>query len=406
MVKPKIHRHHKRTPYAANAFPVEPSPWDCDDQQLFSYAQPATGPPAAPLFRAVASSIPEPFALGGLTGTCRFPQITVDGLADSHVHGADLHAVYHGLLGLLPARGDENSWRAVARFRATNNEITSQVAGALIAGLRGAPVAGVPLAVQPVGADSLEPQYACPAAAAVWAAIKASRPWRRHLAAARELFAALDAVSGVAPADEGFHMSLDHYFDNLSARQCHGRPLPCRPGGGRCATQDLADAVYRVGQWEYSFLYRGHDRSLAASVGAWGLWVAELAAHLRAVVDGRADGVVWRHNIAHDGSVSRLLSILQADVMVWPGMGGEVVFELWRDRGAAASGEKGVDTATRSPSGLYVRVLFGGRVLKSSNPGLGRLEMLRVEALLAYFDGLVGRDAALMARKCNGSIPL
>lgn len=132
-------------------------------------------------------------------------------------------------------------------------------------------------------------------------------------------------------------------------------------------TQALADEVYRLGHWEYSHTYRGAGPgALSASAGSLGVWVAELAAHLRGVVGGTGDGTLWFHNVAHDGSVSRLLGVLQADAMVWPGMGSEVVFELWA-KGA----------------GHYVRVLFGGRVLTSSNPSLGALDMIPVETLLA-----------------------
>ena len=35
-----IHRHHKRTPYAANTFPVEAYPWYCDNEALFYYGAP------------------------------------------------------------------------------------------------------------------------------------------------------------------------------------------------------------------------------------------------------------------------------------------------------------------------------------------------------------------------------
>lgn len=134
-----------------------------------------------------------------------------------------------------------------------------------------------------------------------------------------------------------------------------------------CVTQAMADEVYRLGQWEYSQIYRGAGPdALAASASSFGVWVAELAAHLRDVVGGTGDGTIWFHNVAHDGSVSRLLGVLQADVMVWPGMGSEVVFELWK---------KGAEH--------YVRVLFGGRVLTSSNPSLGTMDMVPVDTLLA-----------------------
>ncbi|KAL8380961.1 hypothetical protein RB595_005317 [Gaeumannomyces hyphopodioides] len=132
-----------------------------------------------------------------------------------------------------------------------------------------------------------------------------------------------------------------------------------------------------------------------------GVWVAELAAHLRGAAAGRArggsggdGGVVYRHNVAHDGSVSRLLSVLQLDEMVWPGMGSEVVFELWRRKDASGGG------------GHFVRTLFSGKVLKSASPALGDMDMVPLDTLLAYFDRLVGDKASLIVDKCNGRRPL
>lgn len=338
----------------------------------------------------------------GWKGSCQFPQITDAGLDDSWQHGADLYEAYGPAgLGFLPSRGggdgdgddddDGTTWRDKVRYRVTNNVITSEVAGMVVNGMWGT-TASVPFLVQPDGVDGLEPSYTCASAAAAFGAIEsaADAAWAAHLEAAAELYAELDGISGVGPSDEGFHASLDHYYDNLSARQCHGKPLPCKlvnatnggGGGGLtndtsdCVTQDLADEVYRLGHWEYSQIYRGAGpAALAASVGSLGVWVAELAAHLRAAVGGES-GPVWFHNVAHDGSVSRVLGVLQADVMVWPGMGSEVVFELWRNKLSEAQSGSG------SGSGHYVRVLWGGRVLNSSNPSLGSLDMLPVETLL------------------------
>ena len=50
--------------------------------------------------------------------------------------------------------------------------------------------------------------------------------------------------------------------------------------------------------------------------------------------------------------------------------------------------------------------MFGGQVFKSSNPSLGSMDMLPIETLLEYFDGLVGENASLVKGKCSGSIPL
>ena len=89
-------------------------------------------------------------------------------------------------------------------------------------------------------------------------------------------------------------------------------------------------------------------------------------------------------------------------------MGSEIVFELYRKRGGSGGGYPTHTptpqnaTVSESESGYYVRVLFGGQTLRSSNPSLGLLDMVPVETLLAYFDGLVGRDASLVKGKCAG----
>lgn len=96
--------------------------------------------------------------------------------------------------------------------------------------------------------------------------------------------------------------------------------------------------------------------------------------------------VVYRHNIAHDGSMSRILSILQVDVMVWPGMGSEVVFEIYKDKGS---------------NKFVLRILWGGSVLRSSNLSLGYADMIDLERFLGYIDGLVGRKGSHLLELCR-----
>lgn len=254
------------------------------------------------------------------------------------------------------------------------------------------------LTAQASGIDSLEPTYTCPTATGLTATQSQSPLWTAHLNKSAPLYATLDAISHI-PANEttlGFHSSWDHYYDNLSARQCHSKPLPCAlatgPNGqltntSDCVTQATADAVYRLGNWEYSYLYRDSPLSLAASAASFGVWVAELAEHMRAHLSG-ASPVRYFHNVAHDGSLARLLSVLQVERMVWPGMGAEVVFEVWGKEGEAGS---------------FLRVLWGGTVLRSSSPALGVLDMVPLEAVLAYFDGLVGVNATLVKGMCGTS---
>jgi hypothetical protein len=62
-------------------------------------------------------------------------------------------------------------------------------------------------------------------------------------------------------------------------------------------------------------------------------------------------------------------------------MGSEIVFEVYNRQ------------AKR-----YVRVLWGGKVLRSSNPSLGLIDMLDLDVLLGYFDKLGVNNVATLCR--------
>ena len=382
----QMHRHHKRTPYAANTFPHETYAWYCDDEALFFYGVPYPDGTAANINWGVYTSPANPFTPEGFNGTCQFPQISGQGLNDSRQHGKDLHGVYHDLLKFLPDTHDKTK----VTYRVTNNVITSQVAGQVVEGMFPAETnQQFQVEIQPDSIDSLEPTYTCAYAKTLYAAyaVGSSNPnWTLHLNMSKALYATLDGISGVNATDPAWHNWFDHYFDNLSSRQCHEKPLPCNATNpSDCVTQELADAVYRRGEYEHSFIWRDAPESLNESKSEYGVWPAELAANIRAFMNGTSD-TIYRHNVAHDGSVSPLLSILQIDIMVWPGMGAEVVFELYSKGGC-----------------YYLRALWGGQILRSSNPTLGLMDMVPIGIFLAYIDGLVGVNAAKVPGLCSGS---
>jgi hypothetical protein len=385
-----IHRHHKRTPYADNTFPVETYPWYCDDEGLFYGGSPINpaGNKSADTYWSVFTSPSNPLTPEGFKGTCQFPQITRGGLDDSHQHGVDLKSVYSDLLSFLPA--DYNP--KATTYRVTNNEITSQVASMLIAGMYPSRAnQETPLLIQPDSVDSLEPGYSCPSSSSLfsrYAAGSSDADWLAHIHAARNLYKRLDTLSGVDAEDAGWHKSLDHYFDNLSSRLCHAKPLPCNANDSSdCVSLTEAETVFRLGEYEYSLTYRDKPESLRASTSGYGIWIAELAQHLRdAMGEKNSSSPIYRHNVAHDGSLSRLLAILQIEKMVWPGMGAEVVFELYSKDGSGC---------------YFLRVLWGGQVLRSSHPAFGDMEMVPVETVLGYFDGLVGVGAAKVKGLCD-----
>lgn len=147
----------------------------------------------------------------------------------------------------------------------------------------------------------------------------------------------------------------------------------------------MANTVFRLGIYEYAYIYRSSPYSLRASTASFGVWIAELAQNIRDSISA-VSPVKYRHNVAHDGSLAMLLSILQVDEMVWPGLGAEVVFEIYKE---AAGGE-----------GRFVRVLWGGVVLRSSFEKLGVMDMVPVEILLQYFEELVGVGASKVPEMC------
>ena len=387
-----IHRHHKRTPYADNSFPRESYPWYCDDEGLFCGGKPVNpyGNGSASTYWLVYNTPANPLRPAGFNGTCQFPQITRGGLDDSHQHGVDIKAVYHNMLSFIPEIYDS----PVMSYRVTNNVITSQVASMLIAGMwPGRCDMDTSIFVQPYSIDSLEPAYICSFADNLYGSYgpgSSSPAWLRHINASAPLKRRLDALSGVNPNATDWSMSWDHYFDNLSARLCHNKPLPRnidKPSD--CVTMEEAEKVFRLGEYEYSFIYRDSEHSLRYSVARYGIFIGELAENLRhAMGEGpptvkSSERVRYRHNVAHDGSVSPLLSILQVDRMVWPGMGAEIVFELYNKKGC-----------------YFLRVLWGGQILTSSHPAFGLMDMVPIETVLAYFDGLVGVRGSKIPSMC------
>ena len=149
-----------------------------------------------------------------------------------------------------------------------------------------------------------------------------------------------------------------------------------------CVTTSTANALLRLGLYEYSYIYRSSPQSLSASTASYGVYIAELAQNIRDNISG-ASSIIYKHNFAHDGSLAMLLSILQVDVMIWPGLGAELVFEVYKkDR------ER------------FVRILRGGSLFRSSNPALGLVDMLPLGTLLGYFDGLVGVGASKVPGMC------
>ncbi|KAL9709558.1 hypothetical protein Ac2012v2_007297 [Leucoagaricus gongylophorus] len=380
-----IQRHHKRTPYASNTFFKEDVSWDCvGSGPVAGLASSQVNITQVQWQTSISPENPFSTLVGpGFQGsTCQFPAITAEGLVDSFTHGSDLRQVYANRLDLHDKFDPET-----ALIRVTNNVITSQVASGLLRGLFPGSN-GIQAEIQSPSFDSLEPTYPCSKADTLrnnYTTGSGGQVWQQHLAAAAPLYDKLDRVSGIPRNDTaGWHVSFDHYYDNMSAKQCHSKHLPCSVNDTRlCVTQDEADTVYRLGSWEYSYLFRDASDSAAYSALHYGAFALELKSHLADVMQGKSK-LKYVHNVAHDGSVSPLLGLLQIDVMVWPGMGSEVVFELYKN------------TCNQQ---YYIRVLWSGQPMKTSTP-LGTLDMVKIEDFFAYIDSMIGSGSDLL-QACN-----
>ncbi|KAI8805409.1 histidine phosphatase superfamily [Cladochytrium replicatum] len=185
------------------------------------------------------------------------------GLEDAHQHGKDLFGVYGDKPKFLPATFDPRK----VLFRVTSNVITSQTASAIAKGMYGNNKVDIPLYQQYSAVDSLQPQYSC------------------------------SYVDGVR---SGFQFELD-----------------CALDGDADSLQALGRIEWRL--YEYSCIFRDAPQSLEYARTKYGVYFVELVQHMRHVISGECE-VMYRHNVAHDGSISPVLSFLQVDEMVWPGM--------------------------------------------------------------------------------------
>lgn len=379
-----IHRHHKRTPYADNTFPKEDTSLSCSNDRNLFFGQSLSRPHENVNVGWANYQDPlNPFAAEnyGFNGSCQFPQISDGGLNDSYYHGVDLYGNYYENLAFLPEKYNSS----LVQYYVTSNVITSQVAGALIAGMY--PLESnerIDVNIQRVDTDSLEPKYTCDSATSSRASILLEDGWTEHLNRSKTLFQELDAISGVSNSSKSWHVSWDHYFDNLAHRTCHGMALPCSLNDGRCISETQAFQVFRLGDYEYNYMYRKSQNATFYSVGKYGVFLTQLQQHLKDAKNGDST-IRYRHNIAHDGSISPLLSLLQIEFMRWPGMGAEVVFELWK---------KPTDGSN------YIRVLYGGQPLKTSGP-LGTIDLIPYEKFDEYVESLVGNNnvVAICANK-------
>lgn len=124
---------------------------------------------------------------------------------------------------------------------------------------------------------------------------------------------------------------IDHAFDALSSRQCNGHPLPTNPTTGKAITQDIADQVYAEGNWEYNYIWNASPNADEYTKYSIALLVKELAVLMKGIQDGSNDKKLSLF-VGHDGTMVRLFKTVGMPYIMWPGMGSELNFEIYKTK--------------------------------------------------------------------------
>lgn len=439
-------RHAKRTPdnllpgIDAERLANPPRGWDCaTDYEVLSSAS-TGGVPGVEM--ETSYSIPAWHPLAGRiwNGTCSSGQLTRGGWEDAHKHGEDFMDVYGpgGPAQILNGSSCDEVCDSIV-VRASSSARTAQVASAFLSGMgvchRDAPKK---LIVQPDTLDGIVPSYSCPHADALRAAIEATPAWKQHLADHAHVFDALHAALPTTKNITAWNSWIDHSFDALASRQCHGHPLPKGAEDAPEVSQETADEVYAMGDWEYDYIWNKASASANANASQTGdladeyvrygsaVLVDELVRDLKAVAaahvaggDVKSTAPLVKLFVGHDGTMVRLLKTLaQSGAIRWPAMGSEVVIEVWRQDGCDDDDKK--EEKGAQASRLFVRIFAYGTLLetdaeklrsKGSNSSVaapesssqsGLVEWTPLEVVIEYLEERIPAD---LVEKCAPSLP-
>ncbi|SJX62622.1 related to acid phosphatase [Sporisorium reilianum f. sp. reilianum] len=379
-----VQRHHKRTP--DNLYPNEnifnpAAGWDCSNYQQISYSVGANQDANLQghgIYRKIESPSWHPLNSIIWNGTCDQGMLTADGLRDSIQHGRDFWSVY-GPYGKNPLLRQGINQRDVY-FRTSNSDRTYQVSGGLLTGMNGWTSPGnFPVHTQPSNMDDIVPNYSCGYANGFRSYEQSLLAWNDHLSSKASLFAALNNVVGTA-SQSGWNSWIDHHFDAMASRQCHGHELPRNPATGQSISQDLANQAYNEGHWEYDYIWNSGAGADDYVKYGFGVFVQELSRSFKRFASGE-DKYKMRYTVGHDGTMVRLYKSLGlAGQFKWPAMGSEVVMEVYEHKGQH-----------------FVRILKDGKTMQTVNKDLasdaqGNIAWTPLDKVTAYLDSRVPSD--------------
>ncbi|SNX85424.1 related to acid phosphatase [Melanopsichium pennsylvanicum] len=379
-----VQRHHKRTP--DNLYPNEnifnpAAGWDCSNYHQISYgvgAKEDSNLQGHGIYRKIENPSWHPLNSLIWNGTCDQGMLTADGLRDSIKHGRDFYSVY-GPWGKNPLLHNGVNKRDVY-FRTSNSDRTYQVSGGLIAGMDGHTVPGeFPVHQQPSNMDDIVPSYSCSYADDFRNDEQNLAAWTDHLNSKASLFSALNNVVGTA-SQSAWNSWIDHHFDAMASRQCHGHELPKNPTTGQAITQDLANQAYNEGHWEYDYIWNSGSGADNYVKYGFGVFIQELSRNLHRFVTGE-DKYKLKYYVGHDGTMVRLYKSLGlTGQFKWPAMGSEVVFEVYQQNAQH-----------------FVRILKDGKTMQTvikdlASDDQGNISWTPLSKLIKYLNSRVPND--------------
>lgn len=323
-----------------------------------------------------------PFLSTYISGTCQYPQLTIGGLLDGYQHGRDLSEVYgtSGKLGLFPRIPSiETSY-----FRSSESPLTQQSAGGVLRGIWPNYKASMPLHQQATSLDTVNEGYPCPSISSTLAKIKSTAEWQDHLISTSTLRVALGKMFNADSS--AWQGTMDHFADNFQARLCNGYSLPCSVNNASdCVTQDMANEVFRAGDWEWNYYWRTNVYVEKYIQVVEGLFIGEIVSRLESVANGTIQEGKYSHVFVHDGDIGPVAGALGVESLRWPGMGSNIAFEIWKTH----------NHASEANDAYFARVLYSGQPIKTIH---GDIDWMPLESLLGILRPFIPTDIVTL---CN-----
>jgi len=262
-------------------------------------------------------------------GNCQTGQLTKLGGEMCTRMGAGLRNVYVDKYQLLPDTLTPETANLV-HLRTTDFARTRESLASVMEGLYPTDKrAGVylPVTIIPVSTDYLHPNAGCCVRLGQLVTNNTinNPEWMSRFNSVKTIIDKINVIAGTRGSsifDDNY--TVDGWADVLHSRECHNLPFPCNEDRSVCVTQEMADAIYPVNDWESCNQYMGDETSKLAA----GPFFVDINDAFTAMAT-TGKGPKYIHYSAHDSTVAMVLAALKFDGG-FPPYASTVRFELWQ----------------------------------------------------------------------------